>query len=312
VGVRLIFHGASVTQQNGAGSYVDRLQEMLRHRPDIAIRKEGYGGCHLDDAGFLTLDSATSDLPDLCFLDWNTTALAEFDAVKLRYMAGMLLDKGVVPVFLILARRSPIRGMRTCERQVADLCAETGVPCIDYRELISPDVDLRDETHTTPHGADVYAARLCEDLQAITERIDALRALRIPYHPFTVTAFRDVNIGLRENEVIAIDLEECAPRAELVLEVIRGPASPIIDDGRRKVCVWDEWCHFDRRGFLSFWQKEKEEDRAEVLLRVLPDAIDYSGCRRPFSYTEKKEFGILGVYGVDCRPGGFSILKLET
>jgi len=311
--VRLTFHGASVTQQSGAGSYVDSLREMLRHRPDVAIRKEGYGGSHLDDAGFMTLDADTRDVPDLCFLDWNTTSLAEFDEEKLRYMAGMLLDKGVVPVFLILAQPDSVSGMRRSERQVADLCAEAGLPCLDYRGLVSPETDLRDGTHTSPRGADIYAARLCEDMDAILARIDALRSLRIAYHPFAIRAVRGLRIDVRENEVIAIDLAECGPRAELVLEVLRGPASPIVDDGRRRVCVWDRWCHFERRGFLSFWRGGEEGGaRAEVLLRVLPDAIDYSACQRPFSYTEEKELSILGVCGVDCVPGGFTILKVET
>lgn len=100
--MNFFFHGASVTQQTGIASYFHLLSERVAS--SHVLTKKGYGGCHFNDAGFLTLHSDISSESDVCVLEWNTTGLIKFDIEKLKYVAGYLLDHDILPVFLILAR----------------------------------------------------------------------------------------------------------------------------------------------------------------------------------------------------------------
>jgi hypothetical protein len=92
--IDILFQGASVTYQSNETSYLYQLINICKKKAKFfKIRKRAYGGCHINDAGFLNINSDTASKTNFCFLEWNTTALNNFDMNKLLYIIGILLKK---------------------------------------------------------------------------------------------------------------------------------------------------------------------------------------------------------------------------
>lgn len=152
---RIAAFGASVTQQDNG--YVDHLAKKL----GIKIKKFGYGGMHLPDAGVCFIDKVLSYKPDLCFIDWFSTNYMECTEKTLQCIDTILYKFSLIHcavVFLIFPER------RTDGRQVEkdafyDFCRtalkECNVAFIDISdELKSTDLSevLRDSIHTSMEG----------------------------------------------------------------------------------------------------------------------------------------------------------------
>lgn len=309
--VDILFHGASVTQQGGDGSYFLQLQNKLSGFPNISIQRKSYGGCHLNDAGFITIDDDTQNHCDICVLEWNSTSQSEFEMDKLGYIAGTLLDKSIVPVFLILGRLDTLEVDRHSEIQVIEFCRENKIPCLDYRNLIDKAVDLRDVVHTTPSGADKYAERLLDDLTHIISVMNDFKARSIQYKKFKLHSLLNLDLQIEEGESIAVEVADVTDGSQLILDIIRGPSSPIInvERGVGRLSIWDKWSLFERNSFIIVSNNiiSKNNGSACIDIDVLPDAVDYSICNKGFEYIGTKVLKIHGIYGVDCQPVSFSL-----
>lgn len=166
------------------------------------MRKLGYGGCHLNDAGFSTIDYDTNVPTDIVFIEWNTTALVKFDEKKIRYMAGVLLKKGIMPIFLILARSDSIspESKRKCEQQVKDFCSDNNLICLDYRYLINPEEDLRDFVHTNLSGAMKYANQIYSDLTQIVGELKNSPFPSLDYFEYSISAVRSLLLDVIQDQ----------------------------------------------------------------------------------------------------------------
>jgi hypothetical protein len=77
---------------------------------------------------------------------------------KLLYIVGILFKKKIIPIFLILARKSNIKNNRICENQIKNLCFKFNLMFLDYHLIINPKYDLKkDGVHTNKSGAIKYA-----------------------------------------------------------------------------------------------------------------------------------------------------------
>jgi hypothetical protein len=300
--MRVFFHGASVTAQGGETSYFHWLTARYQGRTDTSLVKMGYGGTHLNDAGFLNLTSDTAGDYDLCVLDWNDTALSSFDEAKLRQMAGGLLERGIVPVFVILYTYNQQREGRQSETQVKTLCEAYELECWDLREHVEPDRHTRDGVHTTLEGAQLYARLISERLEQIRPKLSKYREVQIEFDPIAVDLWNGELSEIPEGYRLVIDIDAIGPSPQVIAEVLLGPSAPIIDvdSGRFRISVWDRWCHYDRKGYVTIW-RAREASRHSVNVQVLSDAIDYSICTRPFDFTGTKLFRPKALYGVNCR-----------
>lgn len=306
--MKIFFHGASVTQQSGASSYFQVLQNRVNKIEGIILRRSGYGGCHLNDAGFLTINSDTNEVTDVCVLEWNTTGLSIFDEQKLQYMAGVLLSKDILPVFLILARRDTIQNSRDSERQVIKFCTDNNLLCLDYRDTVGIECGLRDDVHTNEIGANMYADRLFYDL--IDNKLNISNVgLYFNYKEFNIYSLRNIVLDVIEGFSVVIELANVQDGAQVIIETIRGPSSPIINIDSKRICIWDQWCHFERPGFIIIASNllNLNSTKKSLFLHVLHDNIDYSICSRTFSYNGVKELKIRGIHGIDCDPVLISI-----
>jgi hypothetical protein len=302
----ILLHGASVTQQGNESSYFEQLLKVVNPATSLNLRKKGYGGCHFHDAGFLTIDTDTDEPTDICILEWNTTGQGWFDENKLTYVAGKLMSKKIMPIFLILARADTINANRKSEDQILDFCSKNKILCLDYRNLINPQIDLRDNVHTTEQGAIKYAQKLYGDLLAFLGVFNKESIQLLKFPNYRINPMRDLAICMIEGDSCIIKLRDISSGAHVIIETVHGPSSGIVDvnNGEFRVCIWDQWSHFERPGFVIIAEKitEFEQGSSSIRLVVLPDLVDYSSCQREFSFGGKKELKIKGIFGINCLP----------
>lgn len=303
--MKLFFHGASVTQQSKEDGYLTQLKQKLRLLdPSVQVESRGYGGNHIADAGFLTIARDVSEDTDICFLEWSTAGLNELPIEKFQYMLEVLYSKRVMPVALVLARDSNIEKDRPGDTQLAEVCKANDVPVLDYRSMIVPEEDFRDYVHTTLSGATKYADQLISDLDRLVERYKQWQPPVVEELKYQIDCSEKLDLTLSEGEAICFEVEVASPNSELIAEVVRGPSSGVIkvDPGAHLVKVWDQYSHFERPSFLTVIQfSESQTGRQQVRIEMTGRPIDYSVCRRPFSYEGTKAFKLKSLLTSNCK-----------
>ena len=288
--IKISLHGASVTQQSGVAAYSDHLKEKLQ---DIAVlNKHGFGGCHLNDAGFLTISDIISEAPDLCILDWNTTALSEFDIHKVSYITDSLIKANIKPVYVIFAREDNVNYDRVSEVQIKTFCEEHLIELWDLRSIVNIEFHLRDVVHTNENGAKLYSEVLYEKILFLAkenkiiitnEKLSMKSSYMIYTFPF--------EFDLKENSNIRINGIANGENPEIFAELVKGPFSPIVSlNNQSKLVIWDPWCHYERNSFMSLYKFRSDDKFLSLDICILTDSIDYSKCARPnFEYLGIKE-----------------------
>jgi hypothetical protein len=161
--MKIIFYGASVTQQSGKSGYIDQLLERFTNTANIEIIRQGFPANSFDDAGFYCQDLLLEKKPDICFFEFSTTFLSIFNSHKLNQFIDTLLQNSIIPVFLILPHVHNMAGLRCIDQQY-ELSMECNIPILDLRPCFAEYVKsveyLRDGTHTTEKGAFFYANKI--------------------------------------------------------------------------------------------------------------------------------------------------------
>jgi len=311
----ILFQGASVTHQNHESSYIYQLINICKKKANIfKVRKSSYGSCHINDAGFLNINSDTESKTNFCFLEWNTTDLNNFDMNKLLYIIGILFKKKIIPIFLILATKSNIKNDRICENQIKYLCLKFNLMFLDYRLIINPKQDLKkDGVHTNKSGAIKYANQLFKDLLVLKNNLNNFIFTKFNFFNYKISPLiKSINKSflLHEGNSYVINIKNIGKNAELFAYVNKGPSSPIITvkdkKSSKEICIWDRWSYYNRGTVIKLWNFINKNSVLKI--SVLNKKIDYSICKRKFSYEGKKYFNIISLYGVNCRP--ISISKI--
>jgi len=299
---KVLFHGASVTQQSGEESYFFQLEKSLEHNViDICIYKKGYGGNHLDDAGLLTIARDLEFGYDYCVLEWNTTSISVFDEKKILHIVEVILSKNTVPIFLILARRETVKSDRNCEQQVQSFCIEHNIPLLDCRPGLDPSIHLRDFVHTNLLGATFYASKIHSELLTKLNSFSTSSILNFEgvNHSGLIVRNFDFNQTLYEGQNLSVHLDGVVGKAEIIIEGVRGPSSPLIKCGCEVFSVWDQWSHYDRDSFINFSERISLYN-GQYFFEILSDSPDYSKCVREFSYSGVKSLRIKSIFTVNC------------
>ena len=308
---RICFFGASITQQKESVSYISMVEKASTYCDSIGpIRisaiKQGYGGMHVTDAGIYYLGAAINSDPDICILEWHSTALSEWPAGLLEKICYTLLACRIIPIVLIIPRSLPeyfegksSTSRYTATKRLADLM---GISIIDLSQSLTKDLVAkltRDGIHTNEFGAVFYGCRIYRQLLCISKSVSAVvhgderrytdsQVVLQKYHSIDLLASQKCQIGLALDAGQSIEF--LGPTyAECVLNVRVGPFSPrvaIADSlGSRKLSLFDPWCHFERdtlrvRFCLGATGK--------ALISVLREHPDYSICRdQSFSPPDK-------------------------
>ena len=160
---RIAAFGASVTEQEKG--YADQLAKKL----GVKIKKFGYGGMHLPDAGVCFIDKVLPYKPNLCLIDWFSTDYRECSEKTLQCIDTILYKFSQIHcavVFLIFPERRT-DGHQGEKESFYDFCRnalkERNATFIDISdELKETDLSeiLRDSIHTTIHGGGIMQGLL--------------------------------------------------------------------------------------------------------------------------------------------------------
>ncbi|MCT0209775.1 hypothetical protein KQ303_03625 [Synechococcus sp. CS-1333] len=305
--MRISFFGASVTAQGKDSGYITHLRSLCGQH-NIGLECFAYSACHFNDAGFFKADEVINNMANICFFDWNTTGMGEFDSNKLHYVLASLLNNDTLPVFLIFPRTDTnLLGDREAERQVMTLSKDYNLPFLDLRKSIDHSVHLRDNVHTNKEGAILYAKAIFDFLlsgEVVCPPATTLSKIS-EYHPYKLSSFR-VDSTISPHRALKLLTVASGSFPEIVLRIKVGPYSPVINISYnetlvRSINLFDQWCHFEREMYytiLAPWQAAT--DRAEVLIEVNADPPDRTITRDPgFEYNGSMFVPLIECYTAD-------------
>lgn len=288
--------GASVTEQED--SYADQLSKNL----GIKIRKYGYGGMHLPDAGVCFIDKVLSCKPEICLVDWFSTAYMECSEKTLQCIDTILYKfsrSNCVVVFLILPTSRSDERKKEREKYydfLRNALKLRNAYIIDIDSVLKTDDlsnILKDSIHTTKKGGGYYADIIQREIK-----------LNPPYlvnaELFAVNAkYKDIK-KIRVNRVFLNQI-----RLDIAGEIIgiyniigrNSGVCRISTDGvnEKKVLLWDRWCHYERNHFdFSIPQYH-----GTVNIEVLQDEFDTSTCKVTVDFKKyRKQIVCRDIYWI--------------
>lgn len=285
---KIVFYGASVTQQRNG--YVDHFAKLSKAQ----VMKLGFGGMHLNDAGICFVDKAVQTRPDICFIDWFSTAYTGLDSKSDLYIdaiAEKFLNINCRVIFLFFPN---LRDLTTCPWKQFYAFAKNhikkqGLEHISLDEILSEypiEEILRDEIHTTKNGSQLYAEEIFSYLQ---------KSVPLPKADIKPNIY---------SSLFVLPVKRCFDK-ELVLEgdcyiqgffLKIGPWSGIVDISTsnlsKKENTWDRWCYYGRDHF-SF--NLPIDGRATFT--ISDEAFDTSECRDKFDFSKyQKKLVVHEIY----------------
>jgi hypothetical protein len=303
--MKIVIFGASVTQQSvsKAGEstgYVPLLRKKLRSvDSSYEVVQMGYGSSSFDIAGFLHLEDVVNHSPDIVILEWHTTWLGRFDDQKYAYAIDHLLFKGIKVLNLILPRREYLSPERDCVKQSRG-CIEKGAFFLNLIDQVGKGLDLdkclRDNVHTTEHGADRYSDLIMKFL--LEEVIDSAspicgikdNCIGLPQsYERPIISRTAVNGHLNIGDTLHVEVYSDSmihkPNIKFFASLRVGPRSGYIclrNFNDSMLLIWDEWCGYDRNALKPISPSIKT-GRTEFEFIVPLRQPEYSSSKYDFS-----------------------------
>ena len=285
---KIVFYGASVTQQRNG--FVECFAKISSSK----VWKFGFGGMHLSDAGICFVDKVVKSKPEICFVDWFSTAYSNQDSNLELYIdaiAEKLLKIDCRVIFLFLPNK---RNAKECDWENLYSCAKNylkkqGLEFICIDEALSncaPEEILRDEIHSTEKGSRLYAETIYDYLQNHPQ----LPKAEVKPNIYSSISVLPVKRGFAKELILEGDCRIQGFFMKL------GPWSGIVniktDDACFKENTWDWWCYYGRDHF-SF--NLPIDGRATFT--ISDEAFDTSECRDKFDFSKyKKKLMIHEIY----------------
>ena len=298
---KFAFFGASVTRQGN--SYADKLMVNLAKE----YKKFGYGSMHLDDAGICFVDEVISYEPDICFIDWFSTAKTNYENKIYTYLDTILyklLTNNIKPIFLLLPISEMIQSRLEMYKNVKQYALDHNINCINvYEQSLSDTVSvsalIKDYVHTTTFGSEYYANVILTFLNQFVlelpdEPLDSNYNIVYPHKNKYVdikkttvskTFYNNFSI-IVEDEVIGF-YQTVGPHSgdvEIYKEGILIEKQP----------VWDVWCYYERDTF-----KIQLREPGEYVIKVVDCSRDRSKSKVQVNWELfRKEIRIKDIYHI--------------
>lgn len=285
---KIVFYGASVTQQRNG--YVNHFAKLSKAK----VLKFGFGGMHLNDAGICFIDKVVELKPEICFVDWFSTAYSNQDSNLEFYIdaiAEKLLKVDCRVIFLFLPNK---RNAKECDWEnlysfAKNYLKKQGLEFICIDEALSdctPEEILRDEIHSTEKGSMLYAEAIYDYLQNYPQLPKA------EVHPNIYSSISALLVKRGFDKELILE-GECHIQG-FHLQI--GPWSGIVniktDDGRFKENTWDWWCYYGRDHFSFNLPID-----GRVTFTISDESFDTSECRDKFDFSKyKKKLVIHEIY----------------
>lgn len=261
--MKIVFFGASVTQQGEEHGYYPRLVKRLRSSyKTLETRRFAFGNCHFANMGHFALSRVIAEKPDICILDWLSTSHPPTKD-EYKVLLEILTINNIVPVTAIFPRKDKIMS------SVFSWIKDIGWYYIDIGEQpgFQPDIFLRDSVHTNKDGAEFYSRTLYMYIERLTESVNSSESLRQnPEIPRDTSIYADFSYKYNQHNT-RIDLRESKPifsnttsgAIHLVIIATKGPYAPVVKvdfnaepSQASNICkslefdLFDRWCYYDR------------------------------------------------------------------
>ena len=263
----IAFYGASVTQQKSG--YAVKLRSKLKE--DVKIF--GFGGMHLNNAGICYVDKIIATQPELCFIDWFSTAYIDSNHSTIDYLDTIVEKftkincKLIFLFFLNTDHNNRISFYLFCKKYLID----KGIAFCDLNEFMeaSPEL-LRDNVHTTKYGSEKYSELI---LNFIKENRHSLKVVD-KTKKTTYSAISEKRI----NRIYTKNLKLNGNGKVIGFLLTIGPHSGVIKITNKQHVsnfnTWDQWCHYNRKHFnISFILENND-----VILEIMDDEFDTRSC----------------------------------
>ena len=277
---RIVFFGASVTAQdmnhhsNEITGYVTYLQNIC---PEWVIERVAYGSSQYSNMGKHGFINTILKNPRIVFFEWHTTGESNLSLNFLSKQSRLLRELGITMIILVLPT---LRHASDFNLQKYEILNQTNIPILDLRNLLSmsdQEPILRDEVHTTPIGAKIYAEHIRKYL--INLNIDvSSHKLSCNLHdliPFSLASpgllSREIiiNSNLRAGDSIKLaSSRDC----DLIFGITRGPLSPklTIRDMETNesfiITLIDQWSYYNRHSTaIEMSLLSNQEQEIEIL-----------------------------------------------
>lgn len=260
---KLAFFGASVTKQTE--SYADKLIKILiNHGFNCVYEKFGYGSMHLSDAGVCFVDSIIEYKPDICFIDWFSTAKTDYGDNIYQYLDAIvykLLKNNIRPIFLLLPISIMINDRLDMYDRVKKYCENYNLDHVNIYQNslldnVSQTILLKDYVHTNQYGAQYYAECIYrflyynifhlpdEPVHSSYNRIYPAKNKYVDikyYEPLqTMCIYKYLTLQISD-EMLGI-FQTIGPYSGIV-EIFDSNNNKLISSEK----VWDTWCHYERK-----------------------------------------------------------------
>ena len=275
--------GASVTQQKNGYSYI--LSKKLLNTD---TRIFGYGGNHIDDAGILFIDNVININSNYCFIDFFTTAYDSISDLTIEYLDTIVykLTNSKCKIIFLFLLTSDYDNRIKFYNFVKNYITSKNLYYIDINDFLKYNLNLiKDNVHTTDIGSAKYADIIYDVFQKDKDKID---------YPINITKTQFCDIKkINVNKIFKNNIILEGDCFIIAFYLIIGPKSGFIDINGTKECIWDQWCHYDRSHFNL--KKITVKDKLEI--KILPDKVDYSSCRRNITKPcISKELNVIDIY----------------
>lgn len=258
---RIVFFGASVTAQdknhhsNEVTGYVTYLQNIC---PEWVIERVAYGSSQYSNMGKHGFINTILKNPRIVFFEWHTTGESNLSLNFLNKQSRLLGELGITMVILVLPT---LRHASDSNMQKYEILNQTNIPILDLRSILSmsdQEPILRDEVHTTPIGAKIYAEQIRKYLINLNIKVSSHK---LNYRLHDLVPFSLASPGLLSREILinsnlrtgdSIKFASSGD-CDLIFGITRGPLSPklkIKDMATKEsiiITLTDQWSYYNRR-----------------------------------------------------------------
>ncbi|GAA4501539.1 hypothetical protein [Pseudaeromonas paramecii] len=263
----IAFFGASVTEQKNG--YVDHFSLAV---DNIEVKKYGYGGMHLCDAGICFIDEVVKAKPTHCYVDWFSTSYNDIGDNTISYIDTIINKLTSIQckvIFLFFPSRSPEKSdfYQYCKAALI----ERNIHYIPLDEKITNsniETILRDNIHTTAHGSRIYSEIILGDYyRSIIPAVNAVNETKY-------LSIKKLNVEKCFDEKVVLTGNCSIIGFLLTIGNHSGIVRVKSEMHTEEINTWDRWCHFPRLNF-----KFPMKMNGSATLEILDVDFDTSSCK---------------------------------
>lgn len=279
--MNIVFFGASVTQQRHG--YVDSFRKYSKKN---RVKKCGYGGMHLCNAGICFIDNIVKLKPNICFVDWFSTGYNNEDSeacIYINTIAKKLIDIKCRVIFLFFPFQNDDK-KSFFYKNIKNYLTSKKMEFISIDEQIDNNeynYILRDSIHTTVLGGKIYAEIIKNYL---LDKASYNFSPKLDYTKYS---------NIKRKKIQRVFKNKCSLYSKEGCHVIGvfhivGPHSGVLEienDGNisYKENVWDSWCYYLRNTFSL-----KMLIKGEVDINITNEVLDTTMCLKSHVLDTKK------------------------